>query len=74
MALMAAEASIARNHRLRGGAAHPRIPVRQEMARYAGFHWHFAKPANPDFIADVVQNPQRRPAETADGTPLNPVH
>jgi hypothetical protein len=44
------------------------------MARYAGFHWHFAKPANPDFIADVVQNPQRRPAETADGTPLNPVH
>jgi CheY-like chemotaxis protein len=45
-----------------------------EMARYAGFHWHFAKPAVPDHIVDTLLNPQRKPAEKSDGTPLNPVH
>ena len=30
-----------------------------EMARYAGFHWHLAKPAQPSVIVDVLKDPSR---------------
>jgi CheY-like chemotaxis protein len=35
-------------------------PADIEMARYAGFDWHFAKPADPSFLMDVLEDPQRR--------------
>jgi CheY-like chemotaxis protein len=46
-------------------------PSDLEMARYAGFHWHFAKPARFAFIVDVLANPYRKPNGRRDGTPLN---
>jgi CheY-like chemotaxis protein len=49
-------------------------PADIEMARYAGFNWHFAKPAPPAFIVDVLQNPSRKPLARQDGVPLNPAH
>ena len=41
-----------------------------EMARYAGFDWHFAKPAPPGFILEVLQDPARLPIARQDGVPL----
>ena len=34
-------------------------PADIEMARYAGFNWHFAKPADPSFLMDVLEDPAR---------------
>ena len=34
-------------------------PADVEMARYAGFDWHFAKPAAPSLIIDVLESPER---------------
>ena len=42
-----------------------------EMARYAGFNWHFAKPARPSLLAEVLENPKRTPVGQRDGTPLD---
>jgi CheY-like chemotaxis protein len=42
-----------------------------EMARYAGFDWHFAKPAHPTFVIEVLRDPQRSPVSRRDGTPLH---
>jgi CheY-like chemotaxis protein len=42
-----------------------------EMARYAGFNWHFAKPARPSLLAEVLVNPRRKPVGQRDGTPLD---
>jgi CheY-like chemotaxis protein len=41
------------------------------MARYAGFNWHFAKPARPSLLLSVLQNPNRAPLTSGDGTPLD---
>jgi CheY-like chemotaxis protein len=49
-------------------------PTDIEMARHAGFNWHFAKPAPSSFILDVLQDPTRRPLTRQDGIPLNPAH
>ncbi len=46
-------------------------PADIEMARYAGFNWHFAKPARPSLLADVLENPKRTPVGQRDGTPLD---
>lgn len=43
-----------------------------EMARYAGFNWHFAKPAPPTFILEVLKDPSRKPIARQDGVLLNP--
>ncbi len=42
-----------------------------EMARYAGFDWHFAKPAPPAFILEVLKDPKRKPIARQDGVPLH---
>ena len=42
-----------------------------EMARHAGFNWHFAKPAHPSFIAEVLKEPGRAPIHQRDGIPLD---
>lgn len=42
-------------------------PAEIEMARYAGFDWHFAKPAQYSLIVDVVANPGRVPSAPRDG-------
>lgn len=42
-----------------------------EMARYAGFDWHFSKPAHPSFIYEVMKDPQRAPIHRRDGVPLS---
>jgi CheY-like chemotaxis protein len=44
-----------------------------EMARYAGFHWHFTKPAQPSFVMEVLKDPKRTAITPRDGKPLNPV-
>jgi CheY-like chemotaxis protein len=49
-------------------------PADIEMARSAGFNWHFAKPAHPSFVLDVLESPNREQITRRDGTPLNPVH
>lgn len=46
-------------------------PAEIEMARYAGFDWHFAKPAQYELIVDVVANPRRTPVAPRDGIPLS---
>jgi CheY-like chemotaxis protein len=46
-------------------------PADIEMARYAGFNWHFAKPARPSLLLSVLQNPDRAPLANGDGTPLD---
>jgi CheY-like chemotaxis protein len=47
-------------------------PADIEMARSAGFNWHFAKPAHPSFVLDTVENPKRERITRRDGIPLNP--
>jgi CheY-like chemotaxis protein len=42
-----------------------------ELARHSGFNWHFAKPAPPAFILEVLQDPRRKPIARQDGVPLN---
>jgi CheY-like chemotaxis protein len=42
-----------------------------ELARHSGFDWHFAKPAPPAFILQVLQDPRRMPIARQDGIPLN---
>jgi CheY-like chemotaxis protein len=42
-----------------------------ELARHSGFDWHFAKPAPPAFILEVLQDPRRKPIARQDGIPLN---
>jgi CheY-like chemotaxis protein len=42
-----------------------------ELARHSGFNWHFAKPAPPAFILEVLQDPRRKPIARQDGLPLN---
>jgi CheY-like chemotaxis protein len=42
-----------------------------EMARYAGFDWHFSKPAHPSFIYEVMKDPLRAPIHRRDGVPLS---
>jgi CheY-like chemotaxis protein len=46
-------------------------PADIEKARYAGFNWHFAKPARPSLLAEVLENPKRTPMGQRDGTPLD---
>ena len=46
-------------------------PADIEMARYAGFNWHFAKPARPSALLAVVEDPARTPASKREGTPLD---
>jgi two-component system CheB/CheR fusion protein len=46
-------------------------PADVEMARYAGFNWHFAKPARPNLLAEVLENPQRAVKGPGDCTPLD---
>ena len=41
------------------------------MARYAGFNWHFAKPARPSMLLAVLENPDRAALSSGDGTPLD---
>ena len=48
-------------------------PADIEMARSAGFNWHFVKPAHPSFVLDVLANPNRERMTRRDGLPLNPV-
>ena len=43
-----------------------------ELARHAGFHWHFEKPAPAGFLLEVLRNPKRKPVARQDGVPLNP--
>lgn len=47
-------------------------PADIEMARYAGFNWHFAKPAPPSLILEVLKDPSRKPIARQDGVLLNP--
>ncbi len=42
-----------------------------ELARHAGFHWHFEKPAPMSLLLQVLQNPNRKPIARQDGVPLN---
>ena len=46
-------------------------PADVEMARYAGFNWHFAKPAPPSLILEVLKDPSRKPIARQDGVLLN---
>jgi CheY-like chemotaxis protein len=46
-------------------------PADIAMARYAGFNWHFAKPARPSLLLSVLENPNRAALENGDGTPLD---
>jgi two-component system CheB/CheR fusion protein len=43
-----------------------------ELARHAGFHWHFEKPAPHAFLIQVLRDPGRKPVARQDGVPLNP--
>jgi CheY-like chemotaxis protein len=45
-------------------------PADLEMARYAGFNWHFAKPAAPALIIDVLKAPERKALTRDDGVLL----
>jgi CheY-like chemotaxis protein len=47
-------------------------PADIELARHAGFHWHFQKPAPASFIIEVLRNPNRKPIARQDGVQLNP--
>jgi CheY-like chemotaxis protein len=42
-----------------------------ELARHSGFNWHFAKPAPPALILEVLQDPRRLPIARQDGLPLD---
>jgi CheY-like chemotaxis protein len=46
-------------------------PADIEMARYAGFNWHFAKPARPSALIAVVEDPSRTPASKSEGMRLD---
>jgi CheY-like chemotaxis protein len=46
-------------------------PADIAMARYAGFNWHFAKPARPTRVLATLENPARAPLGKGDGTPLD---
>jgi DNA-binding response OmpR family regulator len=46
-------------------------PEEIAMARYAGFNWHFSKPALPSRILEVLQNPRRTPNPRRDGIHLS---
>jgi len=48
-------------------------PCDVAMAGYAGFNWHFGKPARLEFIHEVLLRPERKPTEERDGTRLNPM-
>jgi CheY-like chemotaxis protein len=43
-----------------------------ELARHAGFNWHFEKPAPHSFLIEVLRNPNRKPIARQDGVPLTP--
>jgi CheY-like chemotaxis protein len=43
-----------------------------EMARYAGFNWHFAKPADSSFLMDVLEDPSYAPLGRLGAIPLRP--
>lgn len=43
-----------------------------ELARHAGFHWHFEKPAPAAFLREVLRDPRRKPVARQDGVRLNP--
>jgi CheY-like chemotaxis protein len=45
-----------------------------ELARHAGFHWHFEKPAPTAFLLEVLRDPKRKPVARQDGLPLNPFY
>jgi CheY-like chemotaxis protein len=36
-------------------------PADIDMARYAGFDWHMAKPADSSFLMDVLEDPESAP-------------
>ena len=42
-----------------------------EMARCAGFNWHLAKPADPSFLMDVLEEPDRPPPGRLGAIALN---
>jgi CheY-like chemotaxis protein len=46
-------------------------PADIEMARYAGFDWHFSKPAAPSLIIDVLESADRKALASADGVLLS---
>lgn len=46
-------------------------PADVEAARYAGFNWHFSKPADPSSIIDVLETPNRTPRAGEGGTRLS---
>jgi CheY-like chemotaxis protein len=46
-------------------------PADIEMARFAGFNWHFAKPADPSFLMDVLEDPARPQHGRLGAVPLN---
>jgi DNA-binding response OmpR family regulator len=46
-------------------------PEEIAMARYAGFNWHFSKPALPSRILEVLQNPRRTANAKRDGIHLS---
>ena len=46
-------------------------PADIEMARYAGFDWHFAKPARPSAVVAVVEDPARTPTSEREGRRLD---
>jgi CheY-like chemotaxis protein len=49
-------------------------PADIQMARYAGFNWHFAKPADPSFLMDVLEDPTLAPHGRLGAVPLTPAH
>jgi CheY-like chemotaxis protein len=46
-------------------------PADIEMARYAGFHWHLAKPVRVPMLLELLRNPARAPAGKGSVVPLN---
>ena len=49
-------------------------PADIEMARYAGFDWHMAKPADSSFLMDVLEDPERPPSRRLGAIPLKRAH
>lgn len=45
-------------------------PADIEMARYAGFDWHMAKPADSSFLMDVLEDPRHPPKGRLGAIPL----
>jgi CheY-like chemotaxis protein len=41
-----------------------------ELARYAGFHWHFSKPAESAQLIDILENRGRHSGAIGSGVPL----